>query len=195
MGRGPSVQITLTPEEEKTLALWTKAGTTQQRFTKRANVILGSAQGLGMAEISRMSGLSPKNCGKWRAGGQAQRLAELQDRSRRGRPLAISPAVRLKVLALACTKPPDGSNAWTRRKLSQVVGVSNPSVYRILNEGRLQPHKEQCWCGTSPDQEFEAKQAAILALYLDPPDNALLLAVAEKTAIQTRDRTQPMLLQ
>ncbi len=49
------------------------------------------------------------------------------------------------------------------------------------------------WCGKSPDSEFEAKQAAILGLCLDPPDNALVLSGDEKTSIQALDRTQPML--
>lgn len=193
MGRGPTVRIVLTPEEEQTLTLWTKAGTTQQRLAQRAKVILGSARGLGLAKVSRLSGLSPQNCSKWRARFVAERLPGLQDRPRAGRSLSIGPELRLKVLSLACTTPPDGSNAWTLRKLSRAVGVSNPTVYRILNEGRLKPHKVEYWCGKSPDPEFEEKQAAILGLYLDPPDNALVLAVDEKTGIQALDRTQPML--
>jgi len=96
-------------------------------------------------------------------------------------------------MALACAKPQDGSNAWTIRKLSRSVGIGSTSVHRILNEGQLKPHKVEYWCGKSPDPEFEEKQAAILGLYLDPPDNALVLSVDEKTGIQALDRTQPML--
>jgi len=47
--------------------------------------------------------------------------------------------------------------------------------------------------GRSPDPEFEAKQAAILGLYLDPPINALVVCVDEKSQIQALDRTQPEL--
>jgi putative transposase len=61
--------------------------------------------------------------------------------------------------------------------LSRVLGLGSTTIYRILNEGQLKPHKVGCWCGKSPDPEFEAKQAAIWGLYLDPPDNALVLAV------------------
>lgn len=43
--------------------------------------------------------------------------------------------------------------------------------------------------GRSPDPEFEAKQAAILGLYLNPPENALVLSVDEKTQIQARRLT------
>lgn len=193
MGRGPTVRIELTPEEKQTLTMWAKAGTTEQRLAQRAKVVLFSAKGLDLPEVCRQSDLSRQNCSKWRARFVAQRLPGLQDRPRAGRSLAISPEVRHRVLALACTKPEDGSNAWTIRRLSQALGLGNTTVHRILNEGRLKPHKVEYWCGKSPDPEFEAKQAAILGLYLDPPDNALVLAVDEKTGIQALDRTQPML--
>jgi hypothetical protein len=60
--------------------------------------------------------------------------------------------------------------------------VSKDTTHRILNEGELKPDKVEYWCGKSPDPEFAEKQAAIWELYLDPPDNALVLAVDEKTA-------------
>ncbi len=193
MGRGPTMRINLTTEEKETLTMLAKAGTTEQRLAQRAKVILFSAQGLDLPEISRRSGLSSQNCSKWRVRFVTERLPGLQDRPRSGRSLSISPEVRHRVLALACTKPEDGSNAWTMRRLSRVLKVSSTTVHRILNEGRLKPHKVEYWCGKSPDPEFEEKQAAILGLYLDPPDNALVLAVDEKSGIQALDRTQPML--
>jgi transposase len=193
MGRGPTVRIELTPEEKQTLTMWSKAGTTEQRLAQRARVILASAQGRDLPEVVRQSGLSRQNCSKWRRRFRAERLSGLQDRPRKGRSLSISPELRLKVTALACTKPPDGSNAWTIRKLSRALGLGSTTVHRLLNEGDLKPHQVGYWCGKSPDPEFEAKQAAILGLYLDPPDNALVLAVDEKTGIQALDRTPPML--
>jgi putative transposase len=140
MGRGPTVRIELTAAEEQTLTMWSKAGTTEQRLAQRARVILASAQGLDLPEVVHQSGLSHQNCSKWRVRFLAERLPGLQDRPRAGRSLTISPELRLQVRALACTKPQDGSNAWTLRKLERALGVSNSSVYRILNEGQLKPH-------------------------------------------------------
>jgi transposase len=45
----------------------------------------------------------------------------------------------------------------------------------------------------SPDPDFEAKLLDIVGLYLNPPENALVLCVDEKTGIQALDRTQPLL--
>jgi transposase len=193
MARGMTVNIKLTPEEEQTLTMWAKAGTTEQRMAQRAKVILLSAQGLGLPEVVQGSGLSRQNCSKWRVRFLSQRLKGLEDQPRAGRSLSICPEVRLKVTALACTTPPDGSNAWSLRRLARAMGLSSATVHRILSEGQLKPHKVEYWCGRSPDPEFEEKQANILGLYLNPPDNALVLAVDEKSGIQALDRTQPML--
>jgi transposase len=193
MGRGTKIQIRLSDEERQTLNMWARAGTSQQRLAHRAKVILLSEQDRPLSEISQQSGLSCQNCSKWRKRFLAHRLLGLNDKSRSGRSLSISPELRLHVTSVACTKPHDGSNRWSIRKLVKAVGVSKSSIHRILNEGNLKPHKIEYWCGKSFDPEFEEKQAAILGLYLDPPDNALVLAVDEKTQIQALDRTQPML--
>jgi putative transposase len=74
-----------------------------------------------------------------------------------------------------------------------LFGFSKSTVHRILNEASLKPHKTDYWCGKSPDPEFTEKQAAIIGLYLNPPENALAISVDEKSRIQALDRTQPML--
>jgi len=45
----------------------------------------------------------------------------------------------------------------------------------------------------SPDPQFGEKLLEVVALYMKPPDNAVVLCVDEKTGIQALDRTQPML--
>ena len=45
----------------------------------------------------------------------------------------------------------------------------------------------------SNDPEFEAKLTDVVALYLDPPERAVVLCVDEKTQTQALDRTQPSL--
>ena len=192
MGR-TIVRIKLSREEEETLRMWVGAHKTEQRMAQRAKVILFSAEGLNLDEISTRSGLSPQNCSKWRVRFMKDRLDGLKDKPGRGRPCTISNDVKLKVKALACTKPPDGSNQWSVRSLARATGIGSTTVHRILNEGALKPHKVKYWCGKSLDPEFEEKQASIIGLYLDPPDNSLVLCVDEKSQIQALDRTQPEL--
>lgn len=192
MGR-PKTRLNLTEEELCTLKMWVNAAKTEQRLVKRATLILLLNEGLPWKEVCRRSGISIQNGLKWQKRFLQDRLEGLKDKPRRGRPAVISPRKRVSVTALACTKPDDGSARWSKRKLAEATGLSPATVQRILSEGHLKPHKTHYWCGKSPDPEFEEKQAAILGLYLNPPDNALVLAVDEKSQIQALDRTQPEL--
>jgi len=193
MPKGKRIVIKLTEEEKKTLTMWAKAAKTEKRYVQRAQVILYSAEGYPLHEIAIKSGLSRQNCTRWRMRFLKDRTDGLKDLPRKGRPCIIPPEVKTKVTMLACTKPPDGSNQWTRQSLAKVLGIGKTTVHRILTQGNIKPHKVEYWCGKSPDPEFEEKQAAILGLYLNPPENALVLCVDEKSQLQALDRTQPEL--
>ena len=193
MPRGKKITITLTEEEQKTLNMWAKAAKTEKRYAQRAQVILYSAEGYTLHEINQKSDLSRQNCTRWRMRFLEERIEGLKDLPRKGRPSVIPPEVKTKVTMLACTKPTDGSNQWTRQSLAKAIGLGKTTVHRILTQGNIKPHKVEYWCGKSPDPEFEEKQAAILALYLNPLDNALVLCVDEKSQLQALDRIQPEL--
>jgi putative transposase len=188
-----SVKFELTAEQGATLKMWAGSHRTQQRYMRRAQVILFSAQGLTLEEISARSGLNRTNCLKWRKRFAAEGVDGLKDKPRKGRPASITPWRRAQVVRLACEKPFNGANAWSRRELARVTGMGSTTVHRILAGASLKPHKVHHWCGKSPDPEFEPKQTAILGLYLSPPENALVLSVDEKSQIQALDRTQPEL--
>lgn len=185
--------IELSDQQRSTLMTWVAAGKTEQRFAKRAQIILRAATGMRLKDMAADVGLSWQCCLKWRKRFLQHGLKGLKDSARKGRPALISPAERVRVMALACTKPDDASNQWTMTKLADASGFSRATVNRILNEASLKPHKIDQWCGKSPDPQFEPKQTATLGLYLSPPENALVISVDEKSQIQALDRTQPML--
>lgn len=187
------LKIELSQEEEETLRMWVNGQKTEQRMAQRARVILYSAEKLKVHEISKLCNLSMPNCSKWRKRFFRNRLEGLKDDARKGRPCKYGAEERLNVISLACSTPDDGSNQWSMRKLAKETGMGSSTVNRILNAGSIKPHKIDYWCGKSTDPEFAEKQAAILGLYLDPPDNALVLSVDEKSQIQALDRTQPVL--
>ena len=188
-----SVRFELSEEEASTLKMWVGGHKTEQRLSRRAEVILGSAEGLTLKEICARSGLSETNVLKWRQRFLAYRLDGLKDKPRTGRPPTITPWERANVMRLACQEPLNGANAWSRRELARATGVSSTTVHRILTEASIKPHKIHHWCGKSPDPEFAPKQMAIIGLYMNPPENALVLSVDEKSHIQALDRTQPVL--
>ena len=190
---GARIRVELTEEDRVTLQMWVGSGKTEQRIALRAKVVLLAADGLVLMEIAAKTGLHWQSCLKWRKRFLALGLAGLQDQPGRGRPPSISPEDRVGVVALACTTPVDGSSRWSVRKLAEATGYGKSTVQTILADGAIKPHKTKYWCGKSPDPEFVEKQAAIIGLYMNPPENALVLSVDEKSQIQALDRTQPLL--
>jgi transposase len=99
-----------------------------------------------------------------------------------------------QVVALTLQGPPkrSGLTHWTTRELAQRVGLSYGMVHRIWRTHRLQPHRVTTFKFTT-DPAAEAKIRDIVGLYLNPPSQAAVLCVDEKTQIQALNRTQPLL--
>jgi transposase len=74
--------------------------------------------------------------------------------------------------------------------MAQEMGVSKASVSRIWRANGLKPHRVESF-KVSNDPLFADKLEAIVGLYLNPPEHALVLSVDEKSQIQALDRTQP----
>jgi hypothetical protein len=80
----------------------------------------------------------------------------------------------------------------TVRRLADELDLSRSTVHRIWRQRDLKPHQSRTF-KYSNDPELEAKVIDVVGLYLNPPDNALVLCVDSKTQIQALDRTQPIL--
>ena len=99
---------------------------------------------------------------------------------------------RLRTLIVQKTtmeKPP-GQTHWSTRTMAKAVGTTHSFVNRVWQQARLKPHLHKTF-KLSNDPHFEEKLADVVGLYMDPPDNAVVLSVDEKSSIQALDRTQP----
>lgn len=186
-------KITLTSKEKKELTMISRSMKVEYRYVLRAKIILQCAMNKKMREIEQSLSVSGPTIIKWKKRFLEKRIKGLKDSSRPGKPIKISPEVRIKVIELACSKPKKGYTNWSQRRLAKEVGISQSQVCKILKKTDLKPHKTEYWCGKSSDPEFEKKALDIIGLYLSPPQNALVLSVDEKTQIQALDRTQPEL--
>jgi transposase len=79
--------------------------------------------------------------------------------------------------------------SWDGGALARVLGVSDDAVWRVLRKQGIQLQRHRSWC-VSTDPEFAAKAADVIGLYLNPPQNALVLSVDEKPSIQALERTR-----
>ena len=102
-------------------------------------------------------------------------------------PQKLTPQLLAKVLEKTRQAPPDGSTHWSLRKMAAVMKVSKNLIARIWKEADLKPHRLERYMASN-DPQFEEKAAAIIGLYLNPPQNAAVFCVDEKSAIQALDR-------
>ena len=76
--------------------------------------------------------------------------------------------------------------------MAEHSGVSKSTVQRWFDLFGVQPHRQRTF-KLSTDPFFIEKVRDIVSLYLNPPDNAMVLCVDEKTQVQALQRTQPLL--
>lgn len=188
-----ALRIKFKKGQKKELLRIVSSPKSEQRMAQRAKVILCAGEGKDLKEISDETGLSPQNAGKWRQRFLEKGIDGLKDAEGRGRKPEILPEQQSKIVFLACTKPKNGKTRRSQREIASEAGISQSSVHNILAGTDLKPHKTEYWCGKSPDPEFEAKQAQIIGLYMNPPENALVLSIDEKTQMQALSRAQPEL--
>ena len=74
--------------------------------------------------------------------------------------------------------------------MAKAAGLSEKTVRRIWHKHGLKPHLVESF-KVSKDPQFAEKLEAIVGLYLNPPEHALVLCCDEKSQIQALDRTQP----
>ena len=182
--------IVLSESERATLEAWTRSGSTEQRHAERARIILAAGEGPGTLEIAERLGTRPARVSKWRTRFARERLAGLADEPRPGARVRYGPETDRRILALLDEPPPDGHATWTGKLLAEALGdVSAVHVWRVLARERISLRRRRSWC-LSTDPEFAQKAADIVGLYLDPPENALVICVDEKPSIQALERAQ-----
>ncbi len=168
-----------------------QAPSTPQRWALRARVVLRASAGESNQQIALGLGLPQISVGKWRRRFAAQGLDGRRDAPRSGRPVKHGPEVWPRVQRRVC-QPPKFQSRWSVRTLAREVGLPRRTVHQMLRASGLPPQHLRTFT-FSPDPDFEAKLLDIVGLYLNPPAEALVLCVDEKTGMQALDRTQPLL--
>lgn len=188
----PTAAIELSDEERETLQRYTRRRTASQQLVQRARIVLGCAKGLNNQQIAAGVGVSAHTVGKWRRRFAQERLDGLHDTPRPGAPRSIGDEMVEGVIVKTLETTPKGATHWSTRQMAKHVGISRESVGRIWRAFGLKPHRSDTF-QLSTDPLFVEKVRDVVGLYLNPPDNALVLSVDEKTQVQALNRTQPIL--
>ncbi len=184
--------IVLDEDEREELQRLQRASSVAAGVSRRAQAVLLMADDVSGVEIARRTGYSPVQVSRIRQRFAQQRLGGVQDRPRSGRPRLATARKIAQVVALTLKPAPRGLTHWSARDMAKRTGLSHMTVHRIWRAHGLKPHRVETFkFSTDPDAEDKIRD--IVGLYLNPPDNAAVLCIDEKTQIQALDRTQPLL--
>jgi len=186
-----AVAITLSDTERKALEKWSRGRSTPARLVKRAQVVLLAAEGWLNHQIAEEVGLNRRMVSKWRSRFAELRLTGIEkDAPRPVRPSPQRAALTRKILEATTQRKPEHATHWSTRSLAEELGVSHARVQRVWKAHGLKPHRVKTF-KVSNDPHFTEKLIDVVGLYLNPPEQAIVLCVDEKSQIQALDRTQP----
>jgi len=159
----------------------------EARLVQRARIIRYLLEGKSVAQTARELNTRPNTVIEWRRRFEKEGTKGLCDRSRPGKPIHYGKEFRDKVLKTLEMPPPDGLAVWDGPALAQYLDTSVHAVWRLLRKEGICLQRQRTWC-ISTDREFVPKAADIVGLYLNPPENAMVLCVDEKPSMQALER-------
>jgi transposase len=188
----PTVEITLSGDERKTLERWARRHSSSQALWLRCRIVLGCAEGRTNGDVATELRVHPTTVSKWRHRFAKDRLDGLVDAPRPGAARTIGDDVIEAIVIETLETAPADATHWSTRGLAAKHGVSHQTVAEIWRAFGLKPWRQDEF-KVSPDPELVEKIRDIVALYLNPPVAAAVFAVDEKPQIQALNRTAPTL--
>src|SRR5579862_9595341 len=183
--------VTITSDERSQINGWLAAHRTPQQVALRCRIVLGAADGKADLAIARELEVNRHTATLWRRRVTEEGLGCVWEvAAGRGRkPSYGKEKVQAVVEATLQTKP-KGMTQWSCREMAKSQGMSKSTVSKIWRSHNLKPHRVKTF-KLSKDPKFLEKLTDVVGLYLNPPDQAVVLCVDEKSQIQALDRTQP----
>jgi transposase len=183
--------IELTGKERETLKALSRGKKISVRLSERSAIVLLAAQGLENIAIAARLKMTRQKVARWRDryANQGRKGIEM-DAPRSGRIPEISAARKAQVIQRTLQEKPVAATQWSRRTMAALCGMSDSSIGRIWKAHGLKPHLRRTF-KLSNDKHFAQKLEAIVGLYLNPPEHALVFSCDEKSPIQALDRTRP----
>ena len=188
----PKQTPVLSVEERAALERWAKRPLSPQSLASRSRIVLAAASGVADNTIAAELRVDVSTVRKWRTRFIAKRLDGLVDEQRPGAPRKITDDLVEAVIVKTLDSKPVNATHWSTRSMSEASGMTQTAVSRIWRAFGLKPHLVDTF-KLSNDPLFIEKVRDVVAMYINPPEAAVVLCVDEKTGIQALDRTAPIL--
>jgi len=179
----------LHPEDRRELVSWLRSSSHPSGPISRAKILLDLDDGVLPNEVARRQRVGRATVFRWKARYLAEGIDSLTDRPRSGRPTLIEASTVERVLKLTRERVPPEADHWSRRTMAKYADTTVWQVGQIWKAAGLEPHRIKVF-KISNDPAFAEKVVDVVGLYMNPPLNAVVLSVDEKTQIQALDRTQ-----
>jgi transposase len=188
----PKAELKLRPQEQAQLTSLAASRALPHALVARAKLVLWAAAGDSNRTIAQRLGWSMPTVGKWRRRFVDHRLVGLHDELRPGRPRTYGDEQVAGLINQVLRSKPINATHWSVRSVAEATGISKSTAARYFTLFGLQPHRSKSF-KLSTDPFFVEKVRDVVGLYLNPPDQALVLCVDEKSQVQALERTQPVL--
>jgi transposase len=185
----PIEPLAVSSDQFETLRQIISAPTSPQRIVRRAQIILFRAEGLSQQETADKIRVNRPVVSKWERRFRADGIKGLEELARSGRHTSVSDEVKGAILTDA-TRPPPHRTRWSVRSMAKEKQVSMATVQRVWSANGIKPHLTRTF-KASNDPRFEEKFWDVIGLYLNPPEQAMVLCCDEKSQCQALERTQP----
>jgi transposase len=184
-------RVDLTEDQTKRLEEMARSRTLPARMVLRAKIVLRRAQGESYRSIGQALDCDHRTAWQWVSRWEAAGFEGIEhEQEGRGRKSWVIAKKGQEILQKTTQEKPSNATHWSRATMALAAGVSESTVGRIWKRSGLKPHRVAGF-KISNDPHFEEKLMDIVALYLEPPEHAIVLSADEKSQIQALDRSQP----
>src|ERR1700687_3384300 len=188
----PNEALVLRAEESAQLQALARSRSLPHSLVRRGGGVLRAGAGGFTRAVAARCGISAPTVSLWRQRYREQGIAGLHGELRPGRPRSYDDERVAELINKVLHSQPQASTHWSVRAVAAHTGISKSTVARYFALFGLQPNRSKSF-KLSTDPFFIEKVRDVVGLYLDPPDQALVLSVDEKSQIQALERTQPVL--
>src|ERR1700730_17403806 len=187
----PTAVLVVSEEQQMQIEGWLAALGTPQQVALRGRIVLLAGLGKSEAAIAAEMNVNRKTVRLWRERFDAEGLPGLWEIAPgRGRKATFGPERIKAVIDATLQSKPKGMTHWSCRLIAANQGISKSTVSNLWRSHNIKPHRTKTF-KLSRDPKFLEKLTDVVGLYLNPPDQAIVLCVDEKSQIQALQRTQP----
>src|SRR5436309_6189603 len=186
-----TLTLSLSPRDKQQIQQWLAAHGTPQQVALRGRIVLAAAAGQSDSASARQLDINRKTVMLWRGRFAEQGMESLWEVAPgRGRKPTYGPEKIKAIVDATLQTKPKGMTQWSCRLMAESQEVSRSTVSNIWRSHNLKPHRVKSF-KLSRDPRFLEKLTDVVGLYLNPPQQTMVLCVDEKSQIQALDRTQP----